>query len=249
MDWVYLFGPSAFQIAAGFVIARLFDWLSDLRQDRRLDRQIDAERDRLNTQLTNEADRLQAQLAAEKERLQIQQRGELRKRLFDAKFDTAVNLTRMLQGSVRTLRTQMVLHAATYAEVKADVEMFRKRRDDTFDSVQAAIGSGEDAAALADLLFREVKFNELPHHRPLFEVATAWQSFLREQDEFLMWLDGQRRDMPSILPEDRVAELDQRVSDRMAYLRSRVGELMKLTDAYHDSVLQTIRMLSDALDA
>jgi hypothetical protein len=248
MDWVYLFGPSAFQIAAGFVIARLFDWLGDLRQDRRVVKQIEAERDRLTTQLSSEADRLALQLTAEKERLQIQIRGELHKRLFDAKFETALNITRMLQGSVQTIRSQMLLHAVAYAEVKVDVQMFRKRRDDTFDSVQAAVRSGEDAAAVADLLFRELNFGDLPHHRPLIELSGSWQAFLREQDEFLVWLDDQRRNLPPMLPIDGIAAVDHQVSDRMAHLRSRATELLKLTDAYQDSVLQTIRLLSDALD-
>ena len=236
MDWIYLIGPSAFQIAAGFVIAKLFDQLSETRQDRRLKIQLEAERERLNLQL-----------AAEKERLGMQQRAELRKRIFDSKFDTALRLTRMLKGSVQTLRTQMLLHGASYSEGQLDVESFRQLRDTTFDDVHAAIREGHDAAAVMDLLFHGISFADLAHHRPLVEVAAEWQMFLRRQAEFGAWLDSEMQNLPQMLPKQLLAEKNAEVSQQMQDMRSHVARLVTLTDAYDDGVSKTIRMLAAEL--
>jgi hypothetical protein len=226
MDWVYLFGPSAFQVAAGFVIAKLFDLLSETRQDRRL----------------------RLQLAAEKERLELQHRNELRKRLFESKFDTALRLTRLLHGSVETINTQMLLHVASYSEGKVDVEAFRQLRDTAFDRVQVALREGEDAAAIMELLYSGVSLGDLPHQNALFTLNAAWRKFLQAQSEFLTWLETQRATLPPRLPTADLAAKDAELSHRMQEMRAQAGELLTLSANYGESVSKSIRMLGDALE-
>ncbi len=142
----------------------------------------------------------------------------------------------------------MLLHAASYAEGKGDLESFRQLRDSTFDRVQNAIHEGEDAAAIMELLFKGISFGDLPHQGALLIVNAAWHAFLQKQAEFLGWLDAERAALQPMMPTHELAAKNQEVSERMQAMRDQTIELLKLTAEYDESVSRSIRMLADALE-
>jgi hypothetical protein len=236
MDWAHLFGPSAFQIAIGFVIAKLFDALAERRQD-----------GRLRTQLTAERERLDAQLAAEKERLQLQERSEIRKRLFESKFEAALRITRLLKGTVHTLRAQILAHAAAYSEQRVDAERFRTVRDRAFDQLQSVTAEGEDAAAVLELLFVDVSFGDLPHQTAFTRFTMAWKTFLAKQEGFLQWLQQGSAALSPMLPTDALRQKEEALTQRMQGMLADVRQLTLQLDEYDAAVSRTIRTLSEAL--
>jgi len=142
----------------------------------------------------------------------------------------------------------MLLHAASYAEGKIDVQMFRELRDTTFDRIQGAINEGYDAAAVMELLFKDLSFGDLPHQAPLVSLNAKWRGFLQLQQQLLEWLDSQKASLPPMLPTNEIAARNAEVSQRMQQMRDQTAELFKLSVEYDEAVSKSIRILSEAIE-